>query len=386
MNPRPQQAKALEARGFPEGTKAGTSGLELAFDEQLSGTPGGKLLAVSDSGKRVLARRKPTPGKPLKTTIDPQVEQAASDALGGQYGGVAVLDAKTGDVRALAGLGFSAPQPPGSTMKIITASAALENGVADLDTTYPIATSATVDGREVANAHDEACGGTLLTSFAESCNSVFVPLGAKIGGEKFLDTAKKFGFNSPPSLYDDQALKLVKPAMSSLPDPLGDGLDVGVSAIGQGEVQATPLEMASVAQTIANNGVREPTNIVKDPKLRSSQKAVKAVSPETADKVRKMMIEVVNSGTGTAGAIPQAQVAAKTGTAELASLKDTGGDTTTATTDPNAEPEHNVDAWFSAFAPADKPKYAVAVMIVNADGDGGVIAAPIAAQILSGIV
>ena len=133
-------------------------------------------------------------------------------------------------------------------MKIITASAALENGVADLDTTYPVATSATVDGREVANAHDEACGGTLLASFAESCNSVFVPLGAKIGGKKFLDTAKKFGFNSPPSLYDDQALKLVKPAMSSLPDPLGDGLDVGVSAIGQGEVQATPLEMASVAR------------------------------------------------------------------------------------------------------------------------------------------
>ena len=99
-----------------------------------------------------------------------------------------------------------------------------------------------------------------------------------------------------------------------------------------------------------------------------------------------MMIEVVKSGTGTAGAIPQAQVAAKTGTAELASLKDTGGDTTTTTTDPNAQPEHNVDAWFSAFAPADKPKYAVAVMIVNADGDGGVIAAPIASQILSGIL
>ncbi len=96
------------------------------------------------------------------------------------------------------------------------------------------------------------------------------------------------------------------------------------------------------------------------------------------------MIEVVKSGTGTAGAIPQAQVAGKTGTAELASLKDTGGDTPTATTDPDAEPEHDVDAWFSAFAPADKPKLAVAVMIVNADGDGGVVAAPIASQIFSG--
>ncbi len=336
------------------------------------------MLAVSKSGdKRVLAKRKPVQGKAVKTTIDPDIQQATADALGAQYGGVAVLDAKSGDVRALAGLAFSAPQPPGSTMKIVTASAALEDGVADLDTSYPQASSATVGGREIGNAYNEVCGGTLIESFAESCNSVFAPLGAKIGPDKLLDMAKKFGFNSPPALYDEQALQLVKPPSSSLPDPLGDELDAAVSAIGQGEVLATPLEMASVAQTIANGGVREPTSIVKDPKLKSDQKPVKAISPGTAKEVKKMMIEVVNSGTGTAGSIPQAQVAAKTGTAELASLKD---GSSSSSNDPNAQPEHNVDAWFSAFAPADKPKYVVAVMIVNADGDGGTVAAPIASS------
>ncbi len=304
--PDQDRAAELEAAGFPEGTPTGLSGLEQAFDEQLAGTPGGKLLAVSDGSEdRVLASSDPIPGEPLRTTIDPGIQQLASDALGGQFGGVAVLDAKSGDVRALSGVAFSAPQPPGSTMKIITAAAALEEGVTELDEEFPVVTSTNVGGYEISNAHDELCGGNLITSFAKSCNTVFAPLGAELGAEKFVDYTEKFGFNSPPSLYDKEALARTKPPSSTIPDPLKSELDVGVSAIGQGQVLATPLEMASVAQTIANNGVRSPTSLVKDPELAAETGDVEVVSPETADKMREMMVEVVRSGTGTPARSPR---------------------------------------------------------------------------------
>lgn len=377
--PNEEQVKRMEAAGFPEGAPAGTSGLELAFDAQLAGTPGGKLLAVADGSQTVLAQSKPKQGEPLKTTIDPGLQQLAADALGGQYGGVAVLDARTGEVRALAGIAFSAPQPPGSTMKIVTTAAALEEGKVDLGSTFdPVATTI-VGGREIRNSNEEICGGNLVESFAESCNTVFAPLGVELGADRLIEAAEKFGFNSPPSLYNDEALAQTKPPESTIPTELGSDIDVGVSAIGQGQVLATPLAMASVAQTIANNGVRSPTSIVKGKALGPSQGPVEVVSPDTADKMRKLMIEVVKSGTGVAAAIPQGQVAGKTGTAEL-------GPDPNAKVDPENpdEVKQLVDAWFAAFAPADDPKLALAVMIVEADGDGGAVAAPIAAQIFGG--
>jgi peptidoglycan glycosyltransferase len=377
--PSPERAEELVADGFAEGTLAGTSGLELAFDKQLAGTPGGKLFAVSDGDRAVIAKSKPLQGKPVKTTIDPGIQQLASDALGAQFGGVAVVDAKNGDIKALAGIAFSAPQPPGSTMKIVTTAAALDDGTVDVDSTYDAVSTTVVGGREIRNSNEEICGGNLVESFAKSCNTVFAPIGVDIGGKRLVEASEDFGFNSPPALYDEEALDLTKPPESTIPTDLENEIDVGVSAIGQGQVLATPLQMASVAQTIANNGTRSPTSLVKDKALKSDAKPVEVVSPETADKMRKMMIEVVESGTGIAAAVPQGQVAGKTGTAELGP-------------DPNADvdPENPedvkqlVDAWFAAFAPADDPELALAVMIVEAEGDGGTIAAPIASQIFSG--
>jgi hypothetical protein len=177
--PKGKAKAALAGRGFPAGSLTGLSGLELAFDDRLAGHPGGQLLAVKPGGggPRALASTEPRGGLPVNTTIDPDLQEAAVTALGDTYGGVAVLDAKDGDVLALAGIALSAPQPPGSTFKIITTTAALDAGLVKLTDTFPIATSATVDGREVANANNEACGGTFVEAFAESCNSVFVPLG-----------------------------------------------------------------------------------------------------------------------------------------------------------------------------------------------------------------
>jgi len=369
-------AERVAALGYPAGVDMGISGLELAFDATLAGTPGGKLLAVGDGGKTVLAQSTPTRGKPLRTTIDAKLQDATAAALGSTYGGAAVLNARSGDVLALAGLAFSAPQPPGSTFKVITASAALEAGKTSLDEQFPVETSTVAGGREIANAYDEACGGSLVASFAHSCNTVFAPLGVRVGGEKLVEESEQYGFNSPPTIYNQTALALTRPPESTIPNPLTDETEVAVSAIGQGEVLATPLEMASASQTIANEGVRSPTAMVKAPALAGDYPDVEVVPPKVADEVKKMMIEVVASGTGTSAALPNATVAGKTGTAEL------GTTTNAAPVAPGEQPEQDVDAWFTAFAPADDPKLAVAVMVVNAPADGGTVAAPIARQIL----
>jgi peptidoglycan glycosyltransferase len=383
--PSPAQGRELSQLGFPPGTPTGTSGLELAFNQRLAGRAGGQLVAVASdagnppSGGPVLASSKPLPGKPVHTTIDPGLQQAAVAALGSQYGGVAVLDARDGSVLALAGIAFSGPQPPGSTFKVITTTAALETGVVELTDQFPVQTSTVVGGREVANAHNEACGGSFVEAFAQSCNSVFVPLGPKIGSERLVEAAELYGFNSPPSLFHHAAIRTVNPPQSTIPAAIGNDLELGVSAIGQGQVLATPLEMASVAQTIADGGRRSPTRIVSDHKLRPTAQPVRVTSEQVATTLRNLMIQVVVSGTGTAAALPGVQVAGKTGTAELGPKPLEPGQ------EPSSDgaPEQKVDAWFTAFAPANDPKLAAAAMVVDANGDGGTVAAPIVRQVFA---
>ncbi|HEU4705695.1 MAG TPA: penicillin-binding transpeptidase domain-containing protein [Solirubrobacterales bacterium] len=366
----------LARHGFSPETPVGISGLERAFNDRLAGKPGGKLLAVSEDGSsvRTLAESKPLKGAPVKTTIDPGLQEVAVAALAGRAGGVAVLDARNGTVRALAGQAFSAPQPPGSTFKIITTTAALEAGKVNLDDEFEITNGVNVGGRFLNNANGEYCGGTFRQAFAESCNAVFAPLGPAVGNDKLVETAERYGFNSPPSLYAPRIIREVEPEEPSIPTEIGEEIDLGVSAIGQGEVLATPLEMASVAQTVGNDGVRMPTSIVANQKLRPHAEPVRVMSPKIAGEMTELMIGVVTEGTGTAGAIPQAQVAGKTGTAELGPKPG----------EENSEnPVQIKDAWFSAFAPADKAKLAVGVLLIEAEAAGGEVAAPIAAEVLS---
>lgn len=381
--PRRSQADVLEAQGFPPSALTGASGLELAFNDRLSGQPSGQLLAVPEgeepSSGRVLARGEPAPGKPVRTTIDPDLQQAAVAALGDRFGGVAALDARNGSVLALAGIAFSAPQPPGSTFKIVTTVAALDGDDVEVSDSFPVETAAVIDGREVANAHDEPCGGTFTQSFAKSCNSVFAPLGVEVGAERLVEYSERFGFNSRPALYDAQATAAVDPPASTIPEEIPSDLDVGVSAIGQGEVLATPLQLASIAQTIAADGMRSPTPITRDRALAPEAEPFRVTSEETAATLRELMVAVVANGTGTAAALPQAQVAGKTGTAELGPKPLEPGTELA----PGEEPEQEVDAWFTAFAPATKPRLAVAAMVVNAEGDGGVVAAPIVRDVLA---
>ncbi len=369
-------AAALARHGFAAGTPVGISGLEQAFNARLAGKPGGELLAVANSGgtARILAHSDPKPGAPVKTTIDPGLQVVSVSALAGRSGGIAVLDARNGDVRALAGQAFSAPQPPGSTFKMVTTTAALQKHVVSLDDYFSIVNGVNVGGRFINNANGEYCGGSFTEAFAESCNADFAPLGPKIGNDALVATAERFGFNSAPTLYAPRIVREVDPPQSSIPTEIGTDLDLGVSAIGQGQVLATPLEMASVAQTIANGGVREPTSIVANEKLRPDAKPVRVMSRKIAGELTDLMIGVVTGGTGTAGAIPQAQVAGKTGTAEL-------GPEPGQENSPN--PVQIKDAWFAAFVPAEKARLAIGVMFVNAGAAGGEVAAPAAAQVLS---
>jgi cell division protein FtsI/penicillin-binding protein 2 len=365
----------LARKGFAADTPIGVSGLERAFNARLAGKPGGTLLAVDEAGAtRTLAESEPEAGAPVKTTIDPELQEAAVAALAGRSGGVAVLDARNGDVRALAGQAFSAPQPPGSTFKMITTTAALQKGIVSLDDEFEITDGANVGGRFINNANGEFCGGTFRQSFAESCNAVFAPLGPEIGNDELVETAERFGFNSPPTLYAPRIVREVEPPESTIPTEIGEDVDLGVSAIGQGEVLATPLQMASVAQTIGNGGVREPTSIVANKKLRPDAEPVRVMTKKLAGEMTELMVGVVTEGTGTAGAIPEAQVAGKTGTAELGPK-------------PGQEEEENPvqikDAWFSAFAPAEKARLAVGVLLIEAEAAGGEVAAPIASSILS---
>jgi penicillin-binding protein A len=374
----------LAMQGFPPETPVGISGLERAFNHRLAGKPGGKLLAVGGGGNsRVLAEGKPTPGAPVRTTIDPYLQETAVAALAGRAGGVALLDAKTGDVRALAGQAFSAPQPPGSTFKIITTVAALEKNLVKLDDEFEVTDGISVGGRFIENANGEYCGGTFRQAFAESCNADFLPLGPQIGNTEMVSIAEKFGFNSPPTLYAPSIAKEVEPEESTIPTEIGEEVDLAVSAIGQGEVLATPLQMASVAQTIANDGVRMPTSVVQTKKLRPTMKPVRVMTKKTADKLTELMTGVVTEGTGTAGAIAAGQVAGKTGTAELGQVVETEGGEEGLAEGEEASPQHKKDAWFSAFATVEKPKLAIGVLLIEAEAAGGEVAAPVASQVLS---
>jgi cell division protein FtsI/penicillin-binding protein 2 len=356
--PDARQVAAREAAGWPAGRPYGQGGLEESLDRILAGAPRINLIAVSPSGKRVLAVNPGRAPHGVTTTLDVSLQKAAATALGSRYGGVVVLNPSTGAVEADAGLGMDTLQPPGSSFKTITASAALDDGKATLTSTYPYARFVELDGWHLRNFHHEDCGGSLVLAFAVSCNSVFAPLADKVGAEKLVDMANRFGFNQKPSISYP-----VPTSVTPRPGAMDSDLSLGVAGIGQGGVDASPLQMAAVAQTIGSLGVQRPPFIVHTPSRHVDRPQERRVIPvSVAEDVRSMMEAVVTEGTGVSAAIPGVTVAGKTGTAEVG-------------------PHRPSDAWFIAFAPAENPAVAVAVLVVNG-GVGGAVAAPIAREVM----
>jgi penicillin-binding protein A len=343
------QATMYAQEGYPLGAKVGVDGLEEIFQRRLAGRLGGELLA----GTRVLARAKPGHGATVHTTIDPTLEQDTIDALGGNYGGITVINPHTGAIEAAAGIAFTSVQPPGSTFKIITVTGALAAGITTPSKSYPYESSVYLDGFKMQNAGGEVCGGSLTNAFATSCDTTFAPLGAQLGGAKLVSTAQKFGFDRPTGIAS--ALESSIPAAAEIGSPLS----VGASAIGQGLVQASTLEMADVGATIADGGRRPLPTMVFGAKPRF----VRVTTPKIAAEVQRMMEAVVSYGTGTSAQIPGVTVAGKTGTAEL---RDTAGKKNEA---------KDTDAWFVGYAPVGDPKVVVCALFPN-QGYGADTAAP----------
>ena len=356
------------------GGLTGASGLEGVFEPRLRGTPG-SVLAVTDARNRrveVLGRVGGAPGRPLKTTLDVKVQRAAERAYGRTTGGAVVVEPSTGDLlavvssspidpndyvgvsdaepfnRALSGL-----YPPGSAMKVVTASAALDTNVVTPRTKV----TGPGEYKGVRNFESGVFGTIPFSKAVQfSVNTAFAQVAEELGSKPLTVYARRFGFNRPPP-------EAVAAATSSFPFP-EDLYSLMWGSIGQAQVLATPLEMATVAATVANNGVRM------EPRTASGEapEGKRVVSRGTARTMTKLMTSVVEGGTGVGAQISGVKVAGKTGTAEV----DVDG----------VRMNH---AWFVCFAPAGAPKVAVAV-VSELGGVGGEVAAPLARDILQGVL
>jgi peptidoglycan glycosyltransferase len=362
------------AAGHSPGDLVGASGLEQGLENELAGSPASKLEVVARHGKvlETLGRRKSDPGHDVKTTLDTNVQAAAEAGYGSATGGAVVIDPRTGDLLAVVSsspfdpnnyVGVSGVQPfnralsglypPGSSMKVVTASAALDSGT--------VSSSSRLSGpkefRGVRNFESESFTSLSFAQALEfSVNTAFAQVALKVGAKKLHHYADLFGFNETPSLP-------VGTARSSFPLP-ADESDLMWGAVGQAQDLATPLEMATVAATVADHGTRMDPRIT----LKTHPHGTRVISTSTAATMTQLMELVVRGGTGTAAAIPGVTVAGKTGTAEV-SLN-------------GAIKDH---AWFVCFAPAQNPKVAVAV-VVEYGGVGGEVAAPLARSILQRVL
>jgi hypothetical protein len=339
---------------YREGDVIGQSGLEAAFERRLAGDPASELRVVDPRRDVVetLLLTAGTPPAPVQTGLDPRVQQRAGEALAGvvQPASLVAIDAPSGEVRAVVSHpsgGFPRAlmgrYPPGSTFKIVTATAALLSGVTP-STTVQCPPQVSVGGRRFVNAEGEELGPIpFRTAFAHSCNTAFVNVATALPPNALAGAAGLYGFGG---------YELPVPAFTARFPAPGDAVEGAAAAIGQARVEASPLHMASVAAAVASGTWRPPRFVRAAP---GSEHPI-TVAPT----VRELMRLVVTSGTGTAANIGGAPVSGKTGTAEFGTRQ---------------PPE--VHAWFVGF----RGNLAFAVL-VDGGGFGGRIAAPIAARFL----
>ncbi|HWD46839.1 MAG TPA: penicillin-binding protein 2 [Actinomycetota bacterium] len=409
-----QRGDPLEfVRRYPQGRRYGmvTGFYSLVFGRTLAEQEFNSFLlgrAPEQFAQNVtdLLTARETPGGTLVLTLDRAAQEAAERALGARKGAVVALDPRTGAVLAmttfprydpnelsshnpeairrnwerlvndengpLLNRAAGALYPPGSTFKVVTAAAALENGVSMTDELpSPPVFDVPQTSADIRNFGGASCGDgslTLTEALRISCNTTFAGLGVELGSEKLAAEAEKFGFNEP-SPYELPAATSVIPRDQDVPA-------TAQSAIGQRDVRTSPLQMASVAATIANGG-RRMAPFVGQEVLSDKGRVVKrfegedlgqAIPERVAGDLKDMMLVVVESGTGQAAKIPGLEVAGKTGTAQHA----------------RGRAPH---AWFIGFTSAGDRSIAVAVVVeeggdVGSEITGGRTAAPIAKEVM----
>ena len=362
----------------------GKAGLEASYNKTLIGAD--EINPIRVITEKITGPRKQ--GNNLILTIDHGLQEYSEQRLKGKKGSIVLMNPQNGEIYAMvskpdfnpvtlrkkwediiedkdsplinrATMGLYAP---GSVFKVITAAAALENRI---DTSFKCEGSINIDGYILKNFRGTVHGPVDLTkSLAVSCNVAFAQMGLQLGESALRNVAEDFLFNEviPFDLVTKSSV-FPKTAMTNP--------ELGATAIGQGKLLTTPLNMALVASAVANEGVMMKPLIVKEiitpegKSLRGNNPEIlqRATSLETARDIKGMMVEVVKNGTGKSAAIRNIQVAGKTGTAE----NETGK-------------EH---AWFIGFAPADNPRIAVAVILENAGTTGGASAAPIARDVIN---
>ncbi|WP_374928327.1 peptidoglycan D,D-transpeptidase FtsI family protein [Kytococcus sedentarius] len=389
-------------------------GLEGAQSSLLSGTDDSLFYRRLPD---LLTGRDPA-GATIETTIDPGAQRAAAEALGDRRGAAVAIDPRSGAILAMVSSPTFDPSslsqeevsrveaawkqfnadperplvnrtiggntyPPGSVFKLVTAAAALEDDLLEPDSTVPAPRTYTLPGTSTTlrNFGGKACTQgesdeqSLSDALRVSCNTAFADLGAQLGDDRLRSAAEDFGFG-------EQVRVPMRVTPSTFPDDPTEA-QTALAALGQHDVRVTPLQVALISAAIANGGQAKEPHLVEqilDEDLDVISRADageldRAVSPETAEQLREMMVSVVESGTGRAAAIPGVRVAGKTGTAEF------------------DDPDGRVHAWFTGFAPADDPQVAVAVVVEDVGrsasgetGTGGSVAAPIARSMMEEVI
>ena len=378
-------------------TNLGRAGLEQSRNTALTGQ-GGEVQSLIDQ----LSGRKKT-GDDVVTNLDPAAQKVALQQLAGRKGSVVALEPSTGKVRVMASVpGFDQNQvpshfrqfnrdtdapllnrstqagyPPGSTFKVVTATAALDSGEFTPDSTLNGDSGISISGVPLANDGGEDFGPINMTdALTNSVNTYWAQVGEKLGQATMGKYMARYGFGRKPPLDYPNDQKRASGEYSKrgrLLPPTSNQVDVGRMAIGQDKLAVTPLQMASVAATIANGGVRvKPrlTSKIIDPDGRTVQRinpqdVTRVMKASTASELAQMMSKVVQEGTGTAAALSGIDVAGKTGTAEI-------------------DVDNNItQPWFIAFAPVKDPRIAIAVTVERSQGGfGGTVAAPIAKAVM----
>jgi peptidoglycan glycosyltransferase len=331
-------------------------------------------------------------GDNVQSPLDPAAQRAAVDGLAGRRGAVVAIVPSTGEIKAMVSIpeydpnqipkhlaqlnrDSSAPlfnratqagYPPGSTMKVVTATAALDSGEFTPNSVLNGSSPKVIGGVSLSNSGGEQFGDIdMTTALTNSVNTWWAQVGEQLGKDEMFKYMDRYGFDAKPRL-DYPGFQLATSGIfdgNKLLDA-GDPIDIGRVAIGQERLRVTPLQMAEVAAAVANKGeLMEPRlwSKVIDPDGRETKldpaRQSRVMSEETASELNDMMQSVVQEGTGTAAAVSGIDVAGKTGTAEV-----TGGAN---------------QAWFIGFAPADDPKIAIAVTVERTTGFGGPTAGPI---------